>query len=75
LGVEASASAEFSADRVGVQLDFGATLGIGAEVGIDVRRPLEVVDTVSDALSDLNPSAGDRQSEKEHDDARDHHDH
>lgn len=56
LGVEANVDAEFSAERVGVQLDLGATLGIGAEFGIDVSvNPSELADTVTDALSSLNP--------------------
>jgi len=36
LGAHAEADAEFSADRVGVSVDIGATLGIGGGIELDI---------------------------------------
>lgn len=35
-GTPAEADAEFSADRVGVNVDIGATLGIGGGIKLDI---------------------------------------
>lgn len=62
IGAHADVDAELSADRVGISVDVGATLGIGAGANFDVSvSPKEIIDDLGDAGeavadSQLNPA-------------------
>ncbi|MGO1584184.1 MAG: hypothetical protein ACTHXO_13300, partial [Actinomycetaceae bacterium] len=61
IGAHAEVDGEISADRIGVSVDVGATLGIGAGVNFDVSvSPSEIIGDLGDAGqavadSNLNP--------------------
>ena len=61
IGAHANVDGEISADRIGVSVDVGATLGIGAGVNFDVSvSPSEIISDIGDAgqafaESDWNP--------------------
>lgn len=57
IGAHAEGSAEFSADRVGVSFDVGATLGVGASISLDLSvSPNEIIDGLSDVGESLAES-------------------